>query len=133
MHKPPLSFAKLRTVPPPFSWVDQRLVRERDIDQLTQEACALDLCLGTVADAQGLSSDAERSLCRRLSMAPSELHRARQPLIQRGLLAYAHPLSQVLALDAPPQVAVPDSPRMTAADKPIALKAMFKHRTESLS
>jgi hypothetical protein len=133
MHKPPLSFAKLRKVPPQFSWVDQRLVRERYIDQLTHEACALYLFLVTVADAQGLSYYSERSLCRRLSMAPSALHRARQTLIQLGLLAYDHPLYQVLALDAQPQVGVPGSPRMTAADKPMALKDIFKHITESLS
>ena len=65
MPKHPLSFATLRKVPPPFSWVDQRLVRERSIDQLTHEACALYLFLVTVADAQGLRYDSERSLCRR--------------------------------------------------------------------
>jgi hypothetical protein len=65
MYKHPLSFATLRKVPPPFSWVDQRLVRERSIDQLTHEACALYLFLVTVADAQGLRYDSERSLCRR--------------------------------------------------------------------
>ena len=71
------------------------------------EACALYLFLVTVADAQGLSYYSERSLCRRLSMVPSALHRARQTLIQLGLLAYDHPLYQVLALDAQPQVARP--------------------------
>ena len=55
MHKRPISLAKLRTVPKQFSWVDQRLVRERYIDQLSHEACALYLFLVTVADAQGLS------------------------------------------------------------------------------
>jgi hypothetical protein len=34
MHKRPLSLARLRTVPHQFSWVDQRLVQERYIDQL---------------------------------------------------------------------------------------------------
>ena len=52
MHKQPLSFAKLRKVPQQFSWVDQRLVRERYIDQLSPEACALYLFLVTVADAE---------------------------------------------------------------------------------
>ena len=62
---------RLRTVPAQFSWVDQRLVRERYIDQLSHEACALYLFLVTVADAQGLSFYSERSLCERLSMAPA--------------------------------------------------------------
>jgi hypothetical protein len=53
MHKHPISLGKLRTVPRQFSWVDQRLVREHYIDQLTHPACALYLFLVTVADAQG--------------------------------------------------------------------------------
>lgn len=55
MYKRPISLAKLRTVPRQFSWVEQRLVRERYIDQLSHEACTLSLFLVTVADAQGLS------------------------------------------------------------------------------
>src|SRR5215468_11086050 len=55
MDKRPIAPAKLRRVPQQFSWVDQRLVRERYIDQLSPPACALYLFLVTVADAQGLS------------------------------------------------------------------------------
>jgi hypothetical protein len=51
MHKRPISLAQLRHVPRQFSWVDQRLVRERYIDRLSHEACALYLFLVTVADA----------------------------------------------------------------------------------
>ena len=43
MDKRPISPAKLRGVPQQCSWVDQRLVRERSIDQLSHEACALSL------------------------------------------------------------------------------------------
>ena len=68
VHKRLISVNSAR-VPPQFSWVDQRLVRERVIDHLSHEACALYLFLVTVADAQGLSFYADRSLCQRLSMA----------------------------------------------------------------
>src|SRR5438132_13952883 len=68
MDKRPLSLAKLRKVPSQFSWVDQRLVRERYIDHLSHPACALYLFLVTVADAQGLSFYSEQSLCQRLSI-----------------------------------------------------------------
>ena len=105
MHKRPLSLARLRTVPHQFSWVDQRLVRERYIDQLSHEACALYLFLVTVADAQGLSFYADPSLCQRLSMTPAVLHQARQALIACALVAYQRPLYQVLALDAAPSAA----------------------------
>ena len=81
MDKRPISLIKLRQVPRQFSWVDQRLVRERYIDQLSHEACALYLFLLTVADAQGLSYYAERTLSERLSMSLSQLRQARQVLI----------------------------------------------------
>ena len=115
IHKHPLSPTQLRRVPTQFSWVDQRLVREHWIDHLSHEACALYLFLVTVADAQGLSYYAEASLCHRLSMTSTELHQARQALIQRGLVAYQHPLYQVLALDTAPSAA-PSSASPVAAD-----------------
>ncbi len=133
MDKRPISFAKLRTVPRQFSWVDQRLVRERSIDQLTYEACTLYLFLVTVADAQGLSYYAERSLCRRLSMDHLVLHQARRALIRLGLVAYDHPLYQVLALEARPRSPIPEASRMASSEAPMALKDIFKHIAETLS
>lgn len=131
MHKRPISLAKLRHVPSQFSWVDQRLVRERYIDQLSHEACALYLLLVTVADAQGLSFYAERSLCQRLSMPPAVLRQARQALIQGGLVAYERPLYQVLALDG--DARGPALAPLSDADEPVDLKAVFKQIWEVLS
>src|SRR5215467_2728075 len=122
MHKHPISLAQLRTIPQQFSWVDQRLVRERHIDQLSHEAYALYLFLGTVADAQGLSYYSDPSLCQRLSLTGPELHQARQALIMRGLIAYQRPLYQVLALDEAPRVLPPSVAPMTA-DEPVDIKA----------
>ena len=98
MHKRPISVPKLRKVPPQFSWVDQRLVRDGYIEQLSHEACALYLFLVTVADAQGLSFYSERSLCQRLSMTPAVIRRARQALIACALVAYQPPLYQPMVL-----------------------------------
>src|SRR4029434_5687564 len=91
MHKRPISLVKLRQVPQQFSWIDQRLVRERHIDQLSHAACALYLFLVTVADAQGLSYYAESSLCQRLSMTGPALHQARQALLTPGFAAAPPP------------------------------------------
>jgi hypothetical protein len=132
MHKRPISPVKLRRVPPQFSWVDQRLVRERYIDQLSHAACALYLFLITVADAQGLSYYAEPSLCQRLSLTASELHLARQMLIARGLIAYQHPLYQVLALDAVPRGPIPSAAPVVAVDEPVDIKAVFARIWEVL-
>lgn len=130
MHKRPISLAKLRRVPPQFSWVDQRLVRERGIDHLSHEACALSLFLVTVADAQGLSFYADRSLCQRLSMALPLLHQARQALIPRGLVAYQRPLYQVLALGREERA---EPARSSTDDEAVDIKAVFKHSWEVLS
>jgi hypothetical protein len=133
MHKHPISLTKLRTVPRQFSWVDQRLVRERHIDQLSHEACTLYLFLVTVADAQGLSYYADSSLCQRLSMTNSELHQARQALSTRGLVAYQRPLYQVLALDVAPICATPSARMGVADDEPVDIKAVFAPIWEVLS
>jgi hypothetical protein len=128
MDKHPISLAQLRRVPRQFSWVDQRLVRERYIDRLSHEACALYLFLVTVADAQGVSYYADHSLCQRLSMSTAQLRQARQALITQRLLAYRYPLYQVLALGRPPREPVPDAP-----DDTVDLKAVFARIWEVLS
>lgn len=132
MDKRPIAPAKLRRVPQQFSWVDQRLVRERYIDQLSPHACALYLFLVTVADAQGLSYYADPSLGQRLSMTSTELHQARQALITRGLLAYQRPLYQVLALDAAPREVPPRVAPGAAEDDPVDIKAVFARIWEVL-
>ena len=91
----------LRKIPKHFSWLDHRLVRERYIDRCTHQAASLYLFLVTVADAQGLSYYSDQTLCQRLDMEDNILTRARQELIDIGLVAYQKPLYQVLALDAP--------------------------------
>jgi hypothetical protein len=130
MHKHPISLAQLRRVPRQFSWVDQRWVRERYIDRLSHEACALYLFLVTVADAQGLSSYAERSLSQRLSMSAAQLGQARHALITQRLLAYRHPLYQVLALETRAPATAPD---LEPHDDRVDLQAVFQQIWEVLS
>jgi hypothetical protein len=132
MHKRPISLAKLRRVPPQFSWVDQRLVRDHYIDQLSPQAWALYLFLVTVADAQGLSYYADPALCQRLSLTGTELSQARQALLTQGLVAYQRPLYQVLALDAAPRGATPSAAPVAAADEPVDIKAVFARIWEVL-
>ena len=93
---------RVRKLPPRFSWVDQRLVRDRHIERCDAPAAALYLMLITVGDAQGLSYYSDAALSRCLSMDPLRLVQARAELIRAGLIAYDRPLYQVLALDRPP-------------------------------
>lgn len=91
--------ARQRRCPSQFSWVDQRLARQRYFERGSHAAWTLYLFLLTVADPQGASYYSERSLCLRLQMAPEQLTRARRELIERDLLAYRAPIYQVLALN----------------------------------
>jgi len=107
---------RLRRIPAQFSWLDQRLVRDRHIERCDAHACALYLFLVTVADAQGLSYYAEDSLARRLSMPPERLRTVRADLVRLGLIAFEHPLYQVLALDL--SVPAPLCSGVDAAQRP---------------
>ena len=92
---------RLRRVPAQFSWIDQRLVRERYTERCSAEALALYLVLVTVADANGLSYYGAASLMRLLSMPAARLREVRGELIRLDLIAFERPLYQVLSLDPP--------------------------------
>jgi hypothetical protein len=99
MKKRVLNPERLRKVPPQFSWIDHRLVREDYFLRCDHSAWALYLFLTSVADAEGLSYYSEASLMRRLKMDPLVLSASRQQLVQAGLIAYAKPFYQVLSLE----------------------------------
>ncbi len=98
---------RLRQVPPQFSWVDQRLVRQRYVQRCDHAALALYLVLVTVADAQGLSYYSDESLERMLRLDHAGLSAGRSQLTQAGLVVYQKPLYQVLALEQPAPVLAP--------------------------
>lgn len=130
--KPILCPERLRHVPRQFSWIDQRLVRDRHIQGRSPEALALYLFLCTVADAQGASYYSDATAGKLLSLSSARLREARAELIAGGLIAYGAPFYQVLSLEprpAPPS-ALPASaapPRagevLSAAD---ILRAIWK-------
>ena len=130
---------RLRQVPPQFSWIDHRLVRDRHISRCSADALALYLFLVTVADGQGLSYYADATICRllplrqaRAGQTPDEpaldeqtLDQARRELIDNRLIAWQRPLYQVLALGPPPPASqarssqqMQSSPRRPAPPRP---------------
>ncbi len=102
MKKHVLCPERLRKVPPQFSWVDHRLVRENYFTRCEHSAWALYLFLVSVADVDGLSYYSDASLMRRLKLDPVQLSASRQQLLQAGLIAYEKPLYQVLNLEPVP-------------------------------
>jgi hypothetical protein len=101
-----------RRIPPSFSWVDHRLVRQEYLPRASHSSWALYLFLVTVADVQGLSYYSDASLARHLHLDAVQLSAARQQLIDLDLLGYRKPLYQVLALpEETPEPPATDSPR----------------------
>jgi len=115
----PLVPRRRRRVPPQFSWVDHRLVRDGHIEGRSPEALALYLFLVTVADADGLSWYSETALCRVLSWRPPRLAQARAELREADLIAYRKPLYQVL--DLSPVHAVTQRTGRGPAGEPVAI------------
>ncbi len=122
MQKRLLVPSRVRRVPRQFSWVDQRLVRDRHIARCDPDALALYLFLVTVADARGLSFYADASIGRMLSLSAQRLEQAREALVGAGLIAYEAPLYQVLALE--PATPTPPSPATPSPRAPGELRAM---------
>jgi len=94
---------RLRRVPPGFSWVDHRLVREGYVRRADGKAWALYLILVTVGDEHGLSYYGDTSLGRLLSLSVEEIVAARRQLEAAGVIAYERPFYQVLGLDPAPR------------------------------
>lgn len=90
---------RLRRVPEKFSWIDHRLVQEKRICGITHSALALYLFLVTVGDADGVSYYSDLSIQRYLMVDGSMLSKMRKELCTSGLIAYQHPIYQVLSLD----------------------------------
>ncbi len=108
-----------RRIPPQFSWVDHRLVRDGHIEGRSVEALALYLFLVSVADADGLSWYSVAALCRALSWRPPQLCQARRELCEAALVAYRKPLYQVL--DLSPQLVMPGRAERSATGEAAAI------------
>lgn len=89
---------RVRRVPPHFSWIDHRLVRDHYLGRADARAWALYLVLVTVGDEHGLSYYSDATLGRLLSLTTDEIGVARRQLLALALIAHAEPLYQVLAL-----------------------------------
>jgi len=92
---------RLRQVPPTFSWIDHRLLRQQRLGSCGPNAWALYLFLVCAADVQGLSYYSDASLARHLNCDGVALSAARQQLLDADLIAFVKPLYQVLALSEP--------------------------------
>jgi hypothetical protein len=118
--------ARLRQIPPQFSWIDHRLVREHYFERCSCDALALYLFLLTVADARGLSYYSQPSLMKSLKMGTLRFSQARTELIETRLIAYQHPLYQVLAFGVgSAQKQQLDKSKSVSNRSPVAIKEIL--------
>ena len=80
-----------------FSWVDRRFLRNY-AERLTGDAILLYFFLAAVSDKHGLSFYSDPSLARHLRIRQQAVVDAREELLVQDLVAYQHPLTQVLSL-----------------------------------
>jgi hypothetical protein len=88
----------IRRVGEGFSWIDRRFVREGWVDRLALEESALYFFLVAVADKDGLSFYSDGRITTTLRLDRERLARARDRLLELGLLAWEAPLYQVLEI-----------------------------------
>lgn len=96
---------RIRRIRGSFSWIDHRFLREGFDQGLTRLEKLLYFLLVAVSNHDGVSFYSDERLREILEIRHShELTSARNELIARGLVAYAHPLYQVLELPARPGI-----------------------------
>ena len=78
----------IRSLPRAFGWIDAQLLWEGWLSRLTPEEIALYIFLSIVADRQGLSYWRKDKIARFLALDDAVIHRARERLIELGLLAF---------------------------------------------
>jgi hypothetical protein len=101
IQKKLLATDRVRRPPPEgFSWVDRRFLRSY-APHLTGDAILLYFFLAAVSDQQGLSFYSDTSIAARLRLREQAVVDAREELLIQDLVAYQHPLTQVLSL--PPE------------------------------
>lgn len=117
---------RLRRLPPHYSWVDHRLVRNKHICGITHHSLALYLFLVTVCDADGISYYSDDVLYRYLDLDSLALSGARKELSDAGLIAYSYPLYQVLSLDKNDTAVEISEPSQRAQNDLTSLSEIFR-------
>lgn len=99
--------SRVRRCPKQFSWIDHRLVRLGHVRGRSPHALALYLVLVAVGDADGVSWYGDERLGLELSLSVGTVRELREELTDAGLIAYARPFYQVLALIDEPATLLP--------------------------
>lgn len=98
IDKRPIVPARICRVPPEgWSWIDRRFLRHH-ASELSGEAITLYFFLAAVSDKHGVSFYGDATTAALLGLDLHTMQRAREELGSHDLVAYRHPLTQVLSL-----------------------------------
>jgi hypothetical protein len=96
---------RIRKIEGSFSWIDHRFITGGFLQELSTIEILLYFFLVAVSDRHGISFYHDDRICSILTIPLNSLGEAREGLILRSLIAYEHPLYQVLSL--PPHPLIP--------------------------
>ncbi len=98
IDKRPIVAERIRRVPREgWSWIDRRFLRHHASD-LSGQAITLYFFLAAVSDKHGVSFYSDATTAALLGLDLHAVQRAREELMAQDLVAYRHPLTQVLSL-----------------------------------
>ena len=91
-----LNSSRVRKIQGSFSWIDHRFITGGFLRDLSAVEILLYFFLVTVSDRNGISFYHDDKICSLIKIGLISLGEARDGLISRSLLAYEHPIYQVL-------------------------------------
>ena len=100
-----LDSSRVRKIAGSFSWIDHRFITGGFLRDLSAVEILLYFFLVSVSDRNGISFYHDDKICSLIKIGLTSLGEAREGLVGKSLLAYEHPLYQVLSL--PPQPVTP--------------------------
>ena len=97
-----LNCSRVRKIGGSFSWIDHRFITGGFLRDLSAVEILLYFFLVAVSDRNGISFYHDDKICSLIKIGLTSLGEAREGLISKSLLAYEHPIYQVLSLPPEP-------------------------------
>ena len=97
-----LNSSRVRKIQGSFSWIDHRFITGRFLRDLSAVEILLYFFLVSVSDRNGISFYHDDKICTLIKIGLTSLGEARDGLISKSLLAYEHPIYQILSLPSEP-------------------------------
>ena len=97
-----LNPSRVRKIQGSFSWIDHSFITGGFLRDLSAVEILLYFFLITVSDRNGISFYHDDKICSLIKIGLVSLGEARDVLISKSLLAYEHPIYQVLSLPPEP-------------------------------